>query len=254
VDSINRLLIGIPNLTGTEQGALRRDVNAVQTATARRMGIARGADPERLLESGRLVQLADTTRYWVVRDLTHSDPYVTPDTERMLHELGERFHAALDSLNLPRYRMEVTSVLRSPKHQARLRRTNPNAASGVSAHEFGTTVDVAYRRFSPPAGSADDLLARAHPSQRHALLALHDSLVAENARLRGTEMQAVLGRVVRQMREEGKLQVMMERQQTVYHMTVARRFPAREPVPVEPAPLPAARLAADPRAAEAARR
>jgi hypothetical protein len=29
------------------------------------------------------------------------------------------------------------------------------------------------------------------------------------------------------MKSEGKLLVMMERQQAVYHMTVARRFPSR---------------------------
>jgi hypothetical protein len=34
----------------------------------------------------------------------------------------------------------------------------------------------------------------------------------------------VLGRVIAEMRNEGKLLVRMEIQQTVYHMTVARRF------------------------------
>jgi hypothetical protein len=37
-------------------------------------------------------------------------------------------------------------------------------------------------------------------------------------------LQAALGRVLIRMREEGMLLVMMERQQAVYHTTVARRF------------------------------
>jgi hypothetical protein len=233
VDSVNRTLIRIPNLSGSEQGALRRDANAVQTARAQALGIRRGGDVEALAKRGSLRRLADSTRYWVVRDLDYSVPYVTPDTEAMLAELGERWLAQLDSLGLPPYRLEITSVLRTPADQARLRRSNPNAASGASAHEFGTTIDIAYRRFAAPVGADDELLAGVHPAIEPQLRMLRDLKMTETAANRGTELQAVLGRVIREMREEGKLLVMMERFQTVYHMTVARRFPASEPVPAE---------------------
>jgi hypothetical protein len=186
---------------------------------------------EGLERRGSLRRLADSTRFWVVRDLDYSVPYVTPDTEAMLAELGERWLAQLDSLGLPRYRLEITSVLRTPADQSRLRRSNPNAASGASAH--GTTIDIAYRRFAAPPGDGDELLAGVHPAIEPQLQLLRDLRMVETAATRGTELQAVLGRVIREMREEGKLLVMMERFQTVYHMTVARRFPAGEPVPVE---------------------
>lgn len=233
VDSVDRVLIRIPNLSGSEQGALRRDANATQTARAQALGIRRGGDVEGLEKRGSLRRLADSTRFWVVRDLDYSVPYVTPDTEAMLAELGERWLAQLDSLGLPRYRLEITSVLRTPADQARLRRSNPNAASGASAHEYGTTIDIAYRRFAAPPGDGDELLAGVHPAIEPQLQLLRDLRMVETAATRGTELQAVLGRVIREMREEGKLLVMMERFQTVYHMTVARRFPAGEPVPVE---------------------
>ncbi|CAN5702622.1 hypothetical protein BH23GEM6_BH23GEM6_19010 [soil metagenome] len=233
VDSVDRLLISIPNLTGSERGALRRDVNARQTARAQALGIRRGADVEALEERGQLRRLADSTRYWVVRELDYSVPYVTPDTEAMLAELGERWLVELDKLGLPHYRLEITSVLRTPADQARLRRSNPNAASGASAHEFGTTVDIAYRRFAAPASGAEGVLDGVHPALEPQIRILHDSLLVETAAMRGTELQAVLGRILQEMREEGKLLVMMERQQTVYHMTVARSFPARDPVPAE---------------------
>jgi hypothetical protein len=233
IDSVDRILIRIPNLSGSEQGALRRDANAVQTARAQALGIRRGGDVEALERRGSLRRLADSTRFWVVRDLDYSVPYVTPDTEAMLAELGERWLAKLDSLGLPPYRLEITSVLRTPADQARLRRSNPNAASGASAHEYGTTIDIAYRRFAAPVGGNDDLLAGVHPAAEPQLRLLRDLMMVETAATRGTELQAVLGRVIREMRSEGKLLVMMERSQTVYHMTVARRFPGSEPVPVE---------------------
>jgi hypothetical protein len=217
-DSADRLLRPIPNLSGAELATLRRDVNARQIASARAFGhrVVDGVEP--LLESGRLVPLAESTPLWVVRELTYSVPYVTRDTHAMLEEIGERFHARLDSLGVPRYRLDITSVLRTPDKQARLRRSNPNASQIESAHEFGTTLDIAYRRFAAPAG---------HPGagvRAPELRQLADSMLIDAGRLRAAELQAILGRVLLEMRSEGKLLVIMERAQTVYHITVAQRF------------------------------
>jgi hypothetical protein len=145
----------------------------------------------------------------------------------MLVEIGERFQAQLDSLDLPPIRMVITSVLRSSEMQSKLRRSNSNAARGVSAHEFGTTLDVAYRRFAPPAPSVDTVTYGAPPQLGPQIRMLQDSLFMETGKQRGAELQAVLGRVIQEMRAEGKLMVMMERSQTVYHMTVARRMQPR---------------------------
>ena len=244
-DSVDRALRRVSTLSRQEQGALRQDVNDPQTARARALGVRAGDAYEDAAARGRLVRLADTTEYWVVRELEHSVPYTTPGAEAMLAELGRRFHAELDSLGIPRFRMDITSVLRTPAKQAALRRGNPNAAAGVSAHEFGTTVDVAYRRFNPP--TADPGLD-AGPAWAADARMLRDSLLAETAHQRSAELQAVLGRVLLEMRREGKLMVMMERQQTVYHMTVARRFPGAERVP----PLREDAPAGPPRAPEPA--
>jgi hypothetical protein len=224
VDSIDRALLRVRPLSSAEQGELRRDLNATQIATARRLGIPRGAEVEPLVRSGRLVRLADTTAHWIVRELDFSQPYVTPDAHAMLVELGERFHARLDSLGLPRYRFEITSVLRTRADQAALIRVNANASRGLSAHELATTVDVAYRRFAPPEGLLEELDLQARPPLDAVAREVHDSLLVETASVRGSELQAVLGRVIREMRAEGKLLVRMERRQTVYHMTVARRY------------------------------
>jgi hypothetical protein len=233
IHSVDRTLRRVPNLTGRELGVLRQDVNAVQVAQAQRMGVRAGDSAERLAREGRLVRLADSTRYWIVRDLTFSAPYVTPDTEAMLAELGERFHAKLDSLGLPPFRMEITSVLRTAENQRSLQRRNPNAARGVSAHEFGTTVDIAYRRFAPPARGLEVAEVDAPGTLSIPAQILYDIQMVEMAANRGTELQAVLGRVILEMRREGKLQAIIERQQPVYHMTVGRSYPNAQRVPAE---------------------
>lgn len=226
VDSVDRALGTIPMLTPKERGNLRSDVNAEQIARARALGV-RAADTaaiKQLIRRGRLVTLADSTRYWVLRRMEYSVPHVTPDTRAMLTEVGRRFHAELDSLGLPPYRMEITSVLRTPETQADLRQSNPNASREVSAHEFGTTLDIARARFSAPAPAEIQKVVSGAPSptpevQQTAAAAL-DSVADKHS----SALQAALGRVLIRMREEGMLMVMMERQQAVYHTTVARRF------------------------------
>ncbi|HEY0304725.1 MAG TPA: DUF5715 family protein [Longimicrobiales bacterium] len=216
-DTVDKKLRRVPNLSRSERRTLLADVNDVQTSRARQVGIPRGSSVDQLTRSGRLVQLADTTAYWMLRDLEYSVPYVTPATAALLEEIGKRFHQRLDSLGIPRYRLEITSVLRTPEKQSALRKRNANAAREVSAHEFGTTVDIAYRKWGPPA--MDTIAGLPITSE---LRIWSDSVMAETARQRGAELQAVLGRVLRQLRTEGRVLVRMERRQTVYHITTAR--------------------------------
>lgn len=224
-DSVRGLLLRGRGLSAAERRDLRRDVNARQLATARGMGVRGGSDAqiEQMLRDGRLVELEDSARYWVLRDLTHSVPYVTPDAKAMLIEVGRRFHERLDSLGIPRYRMEVTSVLRTASSQSSLRRSNSNAARGVSAHEFATTLDVAHMRFAAPESSSISIPSAAeHTGPMRYVEGL---VLSEVAYKHAATLQGELGRVLREMRAEGKLRVMMETTQAVYHMTVARRYP-----------------------------
>ncbi len=226
-DSVREAFRHVRGLSREERAQLRRDVNAQQIATARRLGVRAGGDAEidRLVRRGELVELEDSTRYWVTRELRHSHPFVTPDTRAMLVEIGRRFHARLDSLGLPAYRMEVTSVLRTEESQADLRGVNPNASQGVSAHEFGTTLDVSHVRFTAPMASELTAEVPGAPEATAAFRVVEAIVLAELARQNAQALQAELGRVLAELREEGKLRVMMERRQPVYHMTVARRFP-----------------------------
>jgi hypothetical protein len=80
----------------------------------------------------------------------------------------------------------------------------------VSAHEFGTTVDVSHERFAVPADPRPE-------TEREAL----EEVGKEHAKV----LQAELGRAIAELRDQRALHVMMENMQPVYHMTVARRFP-----------------------------
>jgi hypothetical protein len=209
----------VPVLTAREVAELRLDRNATQIASARRLGVRVWDDATReaLLREGRLVALEDSTPLWILRKMENATPHVTPDAEAMLEELGRRFHARLDAAGLPRYRMRITSAVRTDADQRVLRRTNANASQIVSAHEFGTTVDISHERFAVP---ADGWPAAGEPR----VAALEVSMLEEVEREHARVLQAELGRAIWELRQEGALHVMMEDAQPVYHMTVARRF------------------------------
>lgn len=222
-DSLVAALGRVRVLRWREVWGLRRDKNAKQIAVAQSLGVRAGGQAaiERLVREGRLVPLGDSTEYWVLRKMTHSVPYVTPDARALLVEVGRRFHARLDSAGLPRFRMKVTSALRTDETQAELRKSNPNASQTVSAHEFGTTMDVSYERFAVPAAPRDTARAAAPPVPWE----MEAAMLEQTAKGNGRAIQALLGRSIAELRAQGALLVMMENGQTVFHFTVARRFP-----------------------------
>lgn len=204
-------------LKAREVGELRLDKNARQVSSAQQLGLRVSGDAEtqRLVRAGRLVALGDSTEFWILRGMDHSTPYVTPDTRANLMELGRRFHARLDSLGLPRYRMKVTSALRTDETQADLRRINSYASQTRSSHEFGTTVDVSHERFAVPAPVAGGSLE---------VWELESEMLEEAGKEHARVLQAELGRALLGMRTQGAVHVMMENKQPVYHFTLARPF------------------------------
>lgn len=223
-DSLDRMLRRVRALSRWEQMKLRRDVNAKQIDRARQLGIQPSSDLDRLVAQHALVRLPDNNRYWSLHHLDYSVPYVTPSTSVLLAEIAERFQTRLDSLKAPRLRLVITSALRTPQNQDALRRRNFNASKIESAHEFGTTVDIAYRRFAAP---ADNAVTNPVPPAYDPVRDMNDSLLVSMANKRSTELQAILGRVLQELSNEGMVMVMMERRQTVYHITVARQLKAR---------------------------
>jgi hypothetical protein len=223
-DRLDDRLQPVPLLRPGEEAALRRFLNPAHLERARGLGARPGSTGalDSLLTTGVLVELEDSTTYWVVRRLEHSVPYVVPPVRALLRTVGERFQSRLDSLGLPPYRFEISSVLRTAEQQAALRATNANAAGGPSTHEYGTTVDIPYSAFAPPsepvvASTPGDAPWLAGYTRRVA-----DLMAERVAARRSRELQAVLGRVLEEMQSEGLLLVTLERLQPVYHLTLAK--------------------------------
>lgn len=224
-DSLDDVLHPVPLLTAAEERGFRRFRAADHVARASELGVdpADHADP-----GAGLVALPPSSAYWIVRELDHSEPRLTRSALALLEEIGVRFQERLRSMGLPPFRFEVTSALRTPADQARLRAANPNAASGRSAHEYGTTVDIAYAAFAAP---REPVLAFAAPGapwledhlRRYAAARL-ETVAARRSR----ELQAILGQEVLDLQAEGRLLATLEVRQPVYHLTVARG-PAADP-------------------------
>jgi hypothetical protein len=223
-DSIDDLLQPVPLLTPAEENALRRYGNDVQLARARSLG-ARPADSTELAalrSAGRLVELEDSTPLWAVRELDHSAPFVTPDTHARLTRIAQRFQQRLEEMGLPLYRVEVTSVLRTAGAQADLRQTNINAAAGVSTHEFGTTLDLAYSSFAAPHDPQLTFETSAVPWMEQRIDRIAAAMLETAAARKSRELQAVLGKVLLEFQQAGDVLVTLERQQPVFHITVGR--------------------------------
>ena len=171
------------------------------------------------VRAGRLVPLVDG-EFYVVRVLEHSKPFVLPALRDRLDEAGRRFQARLAEAGLPRYRFTVSSALRTSDLQEALGQSNRNATSGTSSHEYGASADIVYTRYVLQPSAADTLRASAADpefgrAQRIATRWASDLAGAYDDRLFGA-----LVRVLTEMQQEGRLLVLLESEQPVFHVTL----------------------------------
>lgn len=219
--SADRILSPLPVMTPGEEATLRRFLNASHVAKARELGV-RAEDEnavDSLVSAGRLIQLEDSTQYWIVRP-GDSPARVVPDLRAALEVLGTRFQERLSEMGLPPYRLEVTSALRTAERQAELRGSNANAAAGVSSHEFGTTVDLSYAAFAPPADVPADIIDGVPEELLPHVRRIADLAFESVSGRKSRELGRIFSQVLAEAQGEGLVLVIYERQQTVYHLTV----------------------------------
>lgn len=121
---------------------LFNDVNDVQLAAARQLGISPLQNRSQIASYGKkLIEVSDT-RYYVIDNLTKSAPYLVPDAADFLTDLGRLFQ----EYNGTKSRFIITSILRTEEDVTKLRRGNVNASPN-SCHRYGTTFDIVYTRF-----------------------------------------------------------------------------------------------------------
>lgn len=137
-----------------------------------------------------MVHLQSCEDYYIDK-LTHSLPYLVPEAEQLLHEIGRAFRDSLAARGGGEYRIKVTSILRTNSSIRRLRRRNGNAVGG-SAHLYGTTFDLSYSNFAC------------------------DSVTTP----RTTEdLKLLLAEILRDFRDRGRCYVKHERKQSCFHIT-----------------------------------
>lgn len=170
------------------------DSNKFQYAHAERLGITPITDLRSAYFTSRpIVKVSDTDLY-IIDDLQHSVPFLVPEAAKLLDDIGANFRDSLQKKNLPRYRLKVTSLLRTPATVKRLRRVNRNATDS-SAHQFATTFDISYYGFS-------------------------EAGARTNSGVRG--LKETLAEVLYDLRNENRCMVKYERKSSCFHVTVIK--------------------------------
>ena len=211
--------------TSQEENSLRRP-NSPPYRTHLEMADSLGVPPLESeadlvghLRAGRLVPLTDTEHY-TVRILEHSKPFVLPALRDRLAEVGRRFQSALAEAGLPRYRYTISSALRTADLQRDLGRSNRNAATGRSSHEYGASVDIVYTRYALQPSAADTLDVPFTDPEVGRAQRLASRWTADLAGVYDDRLFGALTRVLREVQREGKLLVLLENEQPVFHLTL----------------------------------
>ena len=209
-------------LTRDEVQIMRTMLNDTHLAKARELGVSgleNMYDVYAAAKKRRLVPLYEN-RFWRIRELKNSVPYVTPDTLRLLKNIGTRFQENLEKENLPAFRFTINSVLRTREQQKRLLRINRNASRTMSSHEFGTSVDLAFNDFDYSATTP--LLFRrltGTHSQKNFKKEDFDKLGAQFSPV----LKTILARTIIELQNEGRCYVIFERRESCFHVTLAEK-------------------------------
>ena len=122
------------------------DLNDKHLEVAKTVGIRPLEDREEAESMKEKLTHITDNEFYVVDSLTHSIPYLVPRASALLDTIGSNFLDSLAAKGLNPNQVIVTSVLRTQSDVKRLRRRNGNASAN-SAHCFGATFDVSWKRF-----------------------------------------------------------------------------------------------------------
>ena len=219
----------VDTLSSRDKGQLRRSLNRAHVSAASRLGVAPVPTDSALAFADGLRPLDHESPYYTTRGRTGP---LTPDALEALDAIGERFHERLAEAGLPPFRFVVSSAFRTAEHQDRLRGVNANAARGRSSHEYGTTFDIAYKRYRFDGEAGNGAVERpAMPAALSTLarLWLEAELDAAErawgermAVAHADRLEALLGRALIDLEDDGVLLALREVRQPCFHVTVAR--------------------------------
>lgn len=172
------------------------DLNDIHLETAKKIGIRPLADREAAEKMKERLTHVKNNKLYTVDSLTHSVPYLIPRASALLDTIGSNFLDSLAAKGLNPNQIIVTSVLRTNKDVKRLRRRNGNASAN-SAHCYGATFDVSWKRFK----KVEDENGRP----------LQD--------VNADTLKLVLSEVLRDLRKAEKCYIKYELKQGCFHIT-----------------------------------
>lgn len=166
------------------------DVNDTHLTAAQKHGIKPVSSRDNL-KTKHLTKIITCDEY-KVGNLTHSIPYLTESSANLLKEIGTRFQQELKKQGIIKHRIIITSVLRTKEDIGKLRKVNGNA-SGNSAHQYATTFDISYVRYD------------------------RQSIWGKSTK--NEQLANILGKVLSELRNEGRCYIKYERKQRCFHIT-----------------------------------
>ena len=172
------------------------DLNDAHLAAAKSIGVAPLQNRAAAEKLGKKVVEIKSGDLYQVDSLTHSIPFLVPKASALLDSIGANFLDSLESKGLNPNQVIVTSVLRTFDDVKRLGKRNVNASKN-SAHVYGTTFDITYKRFH----KVEDPDGR--PMQD----------------VRADTLKLVLSEVLRDLKKKEKCYVKYELKQACFHIT-----------------------------------
>lgn len=173
------------------------DLNDKHLSVAQTIGIHPLASREEAEKMKENLTHITSNEHYIVDSLTHSIPYLIPRASELLDSIGSNFLDSLKAKGLNPNQIVITSVLRTEDDVKRLRRRNGNASQN-SAHFYGTTFDVSWKRFQ----KVEDVDGRP----------LQD--------VSSDTLKLVLSEVLSDIRKANKCYIKYELKQGCFHITV----------------------------------
>lgn len=141
-----------------------------------------------------LVRLPEELDFYRQYQITHSIPYLVPSAAKLFIDIGKNFRDSLYSKQMPLHKLYLTSITRTDDDIKKLTKRNINASTN-SAHRYGTTFDVSWKRF--------------------------DKLDLHNLEdVSPQQLKLVLAQVLFDLKKDERCYVKHEKQQACFHITV----------------------------------
>lgn len=171
---------------------LFNDINEIHLEKAKEVGLKAIPDKRDAIDARTLVRV-ENSDYLEIDELRYSVPYLTDGAARELNRIAKAFNDSLTRKQFPIYKLVCSSILRTEEDVMRLRKSgNPNASDN-SAHCYGTTFDITYTRY-----------ARDQETDEF---------------MQPYELTKVLGEVLRDEKDAGRILVKYERKEHCFHIT-----------------------------------